>query len=172
MIKANKDFKLEENICYTETISSKRTEAPFVGLTLVFGGLFLFWITVNNLNILAFVSAGLSLIFLFYAINYRVLTIRLTRQALVLKFGIFAWTEPYDNIASWSIDKISWPMRYGGAGIHFMFINKRYRASFNFLEYPRVVVALKKNAGPVCDLSFTTRHPEKVQQLLQQFISP
>jgi len=58
-------------------------------------------------------------------------------------------------------------MQYGGAGIHFMFINKRYRASFNFLEYPRIVVALKKKSGPVCDLSFTTRHPEKVLQLLQ-----
>mgnify|MGYP000900013350 CR=1 FL=1 len=33
-------------------------------------------------------------------------------------------------------------LRYGGAGIHFMSIRGRYRASFNFLEYPRVVIAL------------------------------
>jgi len=163
---------MEENICYTETISSKRTEALFIALTLLFGGLFLFWVTINSLNILTFVIAGLSLVFLFYVINYRVLTIRLTRQALELKFGIFTWTEPYDNIVGCAIDKILWLMWYGGAGIHFMFINKRYRASFNFLEYPRVVVALKKKSGPVCDLSFSTRNPEKVQHILQQLISP
>ena len=50
-----------------------------------------------------------------------------------------------------------------------MLIDKRYRASFNFLEYPRIVVVLKKKRGLVCDLSFTTRHPEKVQQLLRHF---
>lgn len=159
---------MEENICYSETISSKWTEALFVALTLLFGTLFLWRVTAKGPDTLALVLAGLALIFLFNVINYRVLTIRITRQALALKFGIFTWTEPFDNIAASSIDRIPWLMWYGGAGIHFMFIRKRYRASFNFLEYPRVVAALKNKRGPVCDLSFTTRHPEQVQQLLQQ----
>jgi hypothetical protein len=58
-------------------------------------------------------------------------------------------------------------MKYGGAGIHFMFIRDRYRASFNFLEYPRVVIAFKKKVGPVRDISFSTRKPEDVIQLIQ-----
>lgn len=162
---------MKENICYTERITSKWTEALFIGLTLLLDGLFVWRVITRSLDTLSYIFAGLSLVFLFYVINYRVLTIRLTQQALELKFGIFTWTEPYENIAGCALDKIPWLMWYGGAGIHFMLIHKRYRASFNFLEYPRVVVALKKKSGPVRDISFTTRHPEKVQQLLQHFTS-
>jgi hypothetical protein len=43
-----------------------------------------------------------------------------------------------------------------------MFVRGRYRASFNFLEHPRVVVALRGGAGPVRDVSFSTRRPEAV----------
>lgn len=32
---------------------------------------------------------------------------------------------------------------------------------FNFLEYPRVVLELSKKMGPVRDVAFTTRQPEK-----------
>jgi len=59
-------------------------------------------------------------------------------------------------------------MRMGGAGIHFMFVRGRYRVSFNVLEYPRVVLALKKKAGPVCDVSFSTRQPDEVVQRVRQ----
>jgi hypothetical protein len=59
----------------------------------------------------------------------------------------------------------------GGAGIHFMMIRQRYRASFNFLEYPRVVVAFKKKAGPVQDISFTTRQPDEVLRLMREAVS-
>jgi hypothetical protein len=48
-----------------------------------------------------------------------------------------------------------------------MMVNERYRASFNFLEYPRVVVALKRKRGPVQDVSFSTRQPEPVMSLIQ-----
>jgi hypothetical protein len=62
-------------------------------------------------------------------------------------------------------------MRYGGAGIHFMLIRKRYRASFNFLEHPRVVITLRRRAGFVRDISFSTRRPDDVIQLLQNVVS-
>jgi hypothetical protein len=62
-------------------------------------------------------------------------------------------------------------MRLGGAGILFMFVRKRYRASFNFLEYPRVVIALRKKAGPVQDISFSTRRPEDVIRRIHEAIA-
>jgi len=43
-----------------------------------------------------------------------------------------------------------------------MFVDGRYRASFNFLDHPRVVVALKHPAGLVRDISFSTRRPEEI----------
>jgi hypothetical protein len=59
----------------------------------------------------------------------------------------------------------------GGAGIHFMVVGKRYRASFNFLEHPRVVIALKRKAGLVRDVSFSTRRPVDVLRLIQKAVS-
>jgi len=47
-----------------------------------------------------------------------------------------------------------------------MFLRGRYRASFNFLEYPGVVTAFKKKIGSVVGLSFSTRQPEEIIQLI------
>lgn len=161
---------MEDEICFSETITSARTEALFIALAVLCGALYIGRINSYRMDFLAGVFLVLCLFFLFYSINYRTLSICLTRRALKLKFGIFTWTEPYENIAGCSIDPVSGLKRYGGAGIHFMLVQKRYRASFNFLEYPRVVVALKRKSGPVCDLSFSTRQPEKVLQKINASI--
>jgi hypothetical protein len=52
-----------------------------------------------------------------------------------------------------------------------MMIDTRYRASFNFLEYPRVVLAFKRSIGPVVDLSFSTKRPDELIQLINPMIS-
>jgi hypothetical protein len=77
-----------------------------------------------------------------------------------------------NNVESCALDEIPALMKYGGAGIHFMMIGKRYRASFNFLEYPRVVIAFKRKMGPVRDISFSTRQPMEVLWIIQRAISP
>jgi hypothetical protein len=38
---------------------------------------------------------------------------------------------------------------------------------FNFLEYPRVVLALKQRKGLVRDIAFSTRRPQEVMRLIQ-----
>lgn len=88
-------------------------------------------------------------------------------EALKPTFGIFTWIMPVDNIETSSLDELPVILRFGGAGIHFMLIRKRYRASFSFLEYPRVVIAFKRKTGPVQDISFSTRRPDEVLQTIQ-----
>jgi len=158
---------MTENLLYTERVSSKRTEMLFVALTLLFFMLLIWRVTAGGLDILAAVFLCLFAFFFFYALNYRTLTIRLTTKSLKLTFGIFTWNVPLDNIEACCLDEIPVLMRMGGAGIHFMLIRRRYRASFNFLEYPRVVVAFKRKVGPVRDISFSTRHPDELLRLLQ-----
>ena len=97
--------------------------------------------------------------------------IQISPQSLRLKFGVFTWTERLDNIASCTLDQLPWYLQYGGAGIHFMTAHGRYRASFNFLEYPRVVLALTRKRGLVRDLSFSTQYPEQVIRLIHDGIS-
>jgi len=163
---------MTDNINYHEELSSNKTEILFLALTMLFFLLLIWRWKIAGLDIRAIIFLGLAALFLFYSLNYRTLKIHLTQVSLDLKFGIFAWRVPLDNIESCRLDEnLSALMKNGGAGIHFMMIDQRYRASFNFLEYPRVVIALKKKAGPVRDISFSTRRPEEVLSLLDKSLS-
>ena len=162
---------MTDNPIYEERLSSNRTEALFISLTLLFLMLLIWQISTGGADILSAAFFFFFLFFFFYSVNYRTLIIRLTPEALKLKFGIFKWTIPLDNIGACRLDDLPTLMRYGGAGIHFMLIRRRYRASFNFLEHPRVVIALKKRAGLVRDISFSTRQPDELIQLLQNAVS-
>ena len=122
-----------ENLLYTERVSSKRTEMLFVVLTLLFFTLLIWRVTARGLDILVLVFLCLFAFFFFYALNYRTLTIRLTTRSLKLTFGIFTWNVPLDNIEACRLDEIPVLMRMGGAGIHFMLIRRRYRASPSWL---------------------------------------
>jgi Ca2+/Na+ antiporter len=159
------------DLIYTERISSNRTEALFLGLMILFLLLLIWRVNIGGLDVLAIVFLCFFSIFLFYSVNYRTLIIRLASESLKLTFGIFTWRVPLDNVEECHHDEIPLLMRMGGAGIHFMFIRKRYRASFNFLEYPRVVVAFKRKVGPVRDISFSTRRPDDVLRLIQEVVS-
>ncbi len=160
-----------DNVLYHEELSSKRTQRLFAGLTILFLLLAIWRVKVNGMNGLAVIFLVLSCFFLFYVVNYRTLIIHITADALKLTFGIFAWTVPFSNIENCSLDEISAFNKYGGAGIHFMFVEKRYRASFNFLEYPRLVIAFKNKVGPVRDISFSTRQPDEVLRIIREGIS-
>jgi Ca2+/Na+ antiporter len=156
---------------YYEKISSRKTEWLFIALTILFLLLFIWRMAVSGWNVVSSVLLVFAVVFLFYSINYRTLVIHSTPESLKLTFGVFTWTVPFSNIESCSLDEIPELMMYGGAGIHFMFVRKRYRASFNFLEYPRVVIAFKNKVGPVRDLSFSTSRPDDVLRFLQEAIS-
>jgi hypothetical protein len=162
---------LTDDLIYNERVSSTRTEGLFLGLTSFFLLLFIWRVTAYSLDILAAVFFFFSVFFLFYSLNYKTLIIRLTQEALKLTFGIFTWTVPIENIEECRHDKIPILMQVGGAGIHFMIIQKRYRASFNFLEHPRVVIELKRKVGLVRDISFSTRRPDEIIQLVQEVVS-
>ena len=151
---------------YHENISSAKTEALFIALTVVFLILFVWrWLSVGwNGWTITFLC--ISAFFLFYVFNYRILKIFLTHETLQLTFGVFSWTIAIANIENCYLDKRSLGS-IGGAGIHFTWIEGKYRAFFNFLDYPRVVILLKKKKGPVREIAFTTRHPEQVLQIIQ-----
>jgi len=156
---------------YVERVSSKWTEVLFVGLTIVFLLLSIWRISANGLGFLSATFLFLFVLFFFYSINYRTLIIRINSQSLNLKFGIFSLKVQLDNIEECCLDELPLLMKYGGAGIHFMFIRGRYRASFNFLEHPRLVIALKRKVGIVRDISFSTCCPSEVTRLLASGLS-
>ena len=162
---------INNNHVYSEKIHSNRTEIMFVGLAILFFALFIWRASIASCDGWMILFFCLSMIFLFYLFNYRTLNIQLTPEKLILKFGIFKWTVPLNNIADCRLDDIYRAMYYGGAGIHFMLIKGRYRISLNFLEYPRVAIALKVKQGFVRDVSFSTQKPDELMRLIKSRIS-
>lgn len=161
-------MNMKHKLIHQESLTSKRTQALFIALSLLFLLLMVWRAVAHHFDFLAGGSLFLSVFFLFYVFNYRTLNIHLTTKTLKLKFGLFEWTIPMDNIENCRLDELPAFKRLGGAGIHFMKIRGRYRASFNFLEYPRVVIALKRKAGPVQDISFSTCQPDEIIKLIHQ----
>jgi hypothetical protein len=161
---------MNEHIVYQERVSSNRTEVLFLALTIIFFVLLIWRRSAAGLDTFAAVFF-FFVVFFFYSMNYRTLIICLSSESLKLKFGLFTWTVALVNIEACNRDDVPVFMRMGGAGIHFMFIRKRYRASFNFLEYPRIVVAFKNKTGLVRDISFSTRRPDDLLRLIKEAIS-
>ena len=157
---------MSKEFVFSENIFSNKTLFLFVKLMLLFGALSArsMFITENRGWGIAFCC--ISLFFLFYVFNYRVLIIQVDEDELRLKFGLFTWHIHLSNIETSFLDKTSlW--RIGGAGIHFSPIGGRYRAMFNFLEYDRVVICLKEKKGLVRDIAFSTRQPDELMRLLK-----
>ena len=163
---------MNTHLIYSEKLSSKRTELLFTALTLLFLLLFIWRVIAGSVDFLVGIFLFFFVFFLFYSLNYRTLVIRLTSESLKLSFGIFTWTIPLNNVGEiQSDDELPLLMKYGGAGIHFMLVRKRYRTSFNFLEHSRVVIGLKRKAGLVRDISFSTCQPNELIRLVQGAIS-
>lgn len=156
---------------FQERLTSNRTFALFAALTVLFGSLLIWRMSARSLDGWGITFLVLAIVFLFYTVNYRVLRIRLTDQTLTLNFGLFSWRIGTGNIANCELDHLPAIKQYGGAGIHFMFVNERYRASFNFLEYPRLVIRFKQSIGAVQDISFSTRQPEELLALIRQTLA-
>lgn len=151
---------------YHETLSSTRTESLFIALMLLFLALATWRGLDFGLDGWAVLFICLGGLFLFYSINYRTLVIGINDHALSLQFGVFTWRISLSNIKAVFPDTTSlW--RICGAGIHFTPLDGRYRAMFNFLEYPRLVIALKVKQGLVGDIAFSTRQPEELMRRIR-----
>lgn len=152
---------------YEERLTSLKTSVLFLFLALVFLTLSVWRFIDRGIDLLAIFFFSLFCFFSFYFLNYRELVIRLDPQCLELQFGLFRWRIQGENVEDCYVDDtLLW--RIGGAGIHFSSIKGRYRAMFNFLEHPRLVVRLKERRGPVQDIAFSTRLPEKILTRIRQ----
>jgi len=161
---------MPNDLIYEERISSLRTEAVFVALAVLCLTLLAWRLFVSGYGTVAALFLFLSMFFIFYASNYRVLVVRMSEEGLWLKFGLFGWTVPWHNVARAHPDDTSlW--RIGGAGIHFTIIKGEYRAMLNFLEHPRIVIELEKKRGLVREVAFSTEKPNEILRIIEESIA-
>ncbi|MGB2964967.1 MAG: hypothetical protein WBB69_13380 [Anaerolineales bacterium] len=155
---------------YFEKVQSLKTSLLFVTLMLVFSVLFVWRVTEVGYRFFPVICLIAAMLFLFYVINYRTLKIEITEEVLALKFGLVGWKSRLDNIQACQLDDSPIWIKYGGAGVHFALVFKKYRAFFNFLEYPRVLITFHRKQGLVQALTFTTRQPDKVLAIINSRI--
>ena len=153
---------MTDGTIYREALSSKRTVLLFTALSAIFVLLAVWRVGSAGFDVFAGLATFFATFFLFYVINYRRLEISIDEGTVRLKFGVMTWTERLENIEVCEVDVLPWLWRNGGAGVHLMMVEGRYRVSFNFLEHERVVLRLKRKRGPVRDVSFSTGAAEKV----------
>jgi hypothetical protein len=156
---------------YQEKVQSLLTSFLFTFLTLVFAALFTWRVTVVGFRAFPIVFLVLALFFFFYILNYQTLKITITEEAVLLKFGLIRWRTRLNNIQICKMDDSPNLIKYGGAGVHFAFVKGEYRAFFNFLEHPRILITFHHKQGPVQGLVFTTRQPEQVMEIIRSRIS-
>jgi hypothetical protein len=159
---------MNTNSIYHERLTSTRTTALFIFLALLFSGLFIYRFSSEALDGWAVLWAVLGGMFIFYVFNYRALTIEIDKTAIRLRFGLLGMRVEFHEITACETDTVSlW--RIGGAGIHFSPMGGRYRAMFNFLEYPRLVLRLNRKRGWIWDVAFSTRNPDEVMALVRKY---
>lgn len=154
------------NVLYNEKVRSNKTSLLFVILALVFFTMFGWRFSVVGYRFVPGLYAFLGLFFCFYVINFRELEILITDQTLQLKFGVIGWSSNIDNIKSSILYDPPFWIKFGGAGVHFAMVDGDYKAFYNFLEYPRVLIGFHQKQGWVQSLVFTTRQPDKILEIL------
>ncbi len=155
------------NVLYSEKIRSNKTSLLFVILAIIFFALFGWRVSVVGYRFVPGLYAFFGLVFFFYVINFRELEISITDQTLQLKFGVIGWSSNIENIKSSILYDPPFWIKFGGAGVHFSMVDGDYKAFYNFLEYPRIMIGFHQKQGWVQSLVFTTRQPDKILEILE-----
>lgn len=161
-----------KGLLYTEKLHSNLTTGLFAILSLVFLALFGWRFTRVGWKFTPGLFLFLGLFFIFYVFNYRTLRITIIDDGLTLKFGLVHWRTELANIQSCQLDDPPPWIKFGGAGVHFALVDGLYRAFYNFLDGPRILVIFKEKQGRVQALSFSTRQPERILEILKGRIAP
>ena len=156
-----------DEFIYTEKLQSNITTGLFVFLAAFFLALFGWRVTTVGWKFTPGLFLFLALFFLLYVFNYRTLRIMISEETLYLRFGLVRWRTKLNNIRQCNLDEPPVWIKYGGAGVHFAMVLGTYRAFFNFLEGPRVLVTYKEKQGLVQALCFSSYQPERVLEILK-----
>ena len=154
-------------LIYSEKLQSNLTTGLFAFMAALFLTLFGWRVTTVGWKFTPGLFLSLGLFFLFYVFNYRTLRIQISEETLYLRFGLVRWRIELKNIQDCILDDPPVWIKYGGAGVHFAMVMGIYRAFFNFLEGPRILVTFKEKQGLVQALSFSSRQPERLLELMK-----
>lgn len=106
----------------------------------------------------------MALFFLVITINYFRLTIKIDHERLTVGYGVSKSKISWDNIEDCYLDETS-SLWYGGWGSRLGRVDGKWRAVYNVIGGPRVVVSLKE--GWIREVAFSTKDPEEVMEKIE-----
>ncbi len=169
MIQGTKE-KMQLEYLYKETIFLWVFTALMCMVTAFFLFVVLYQILVGPLgdnpppNLVFFLMA---LLFLGITIAFSKLSITMTSRSVIVGYGIFTRTIPWETIERCYEDAVS-SLRYGGWGIRIGRVKGKWRLVYNVIGGPRVVLSLK--SGWFKEFVFSTKNPEQVMKIIRQRI--
>jgi hypothetical protein len=169
-------FMQQPNEVYRERLSSfwgKAATGLFFGASLMFLVLFFYqrvygpigdkpapdWFYVMMFCIL--LAMGLL------STNFNALTIIATTSSITAGYGRFRYRTPWANISGYELDKGSQVRQYGGYGIRFGRRKGRSVLAYNTMGC--TVVLLETSSGRYKYLGLSTKHPDKVIDLIERY---
>ncbi len=151
---------------YEESIFMKVTSITLFILAFMFLYLFI------NLALIALSLNWFFLImffiFLALVLNFSTLRIKITKESIIVSYGLIKYTTPFKNIKKTYHDNVSnwW---YGGWGIRLGYVKKRWRHVFNVYGVPRIVLTLRN--GTFDEFVFSTKKPQEVMSIIKKRIT-
>ena len=99
--------------------------------------------------------------------NFTALTVSATISGLTAGFGRFRYRIPWENITGYEMDKGSQMLQYGGYGIRFGKRKGRSVLAYNVMGSPVVLIEVK--SGKYGYFGFSTKHPDRVIELIKRY---
>jgi hypothetical protein len=108
---------------------------------------------------------AIALLLLIIAVNFAILTVKITLHGISVSYGIIKHNVPWANVADCYEDEAS-TAQYGGFGIRLGLVNGRWRLVYNTVGNPRIV--LQKRQGRIPEFVFSSRNPQIVIRAVRE----
>ncbi|MFQ5909007.1 MAG: hypothetical protein ACE5JE_09340 [Thermoplasmata archaeon] len=109
---------------------------------------------------------GVAAVFLFLAVSFSRLIIRMTLDSLQIGYGMFRWRIRWGEIEGVELDELS-ALREGGVGVRVLKVKGKWRIVYSVVGGPRIVLSVR--SGRFREVVFSTKNPEEVTALVRQY---
>lgn len=158
------------DILYREKLSSKYITSIFLFFASILLFCMIYQVLIGPLGNNPAPNWLLAIIFLFFiflALNFLILVVKITSEFLIVGYGIFKHKINWKDVENVYRDKAS-VVKYGGWGIRFGKVEGIWRLVYNIPESDRIVLKLKK--GNFREFVFSTKNSENVLKLIKEQI--
>lgn len=157
------------DVIYEEANFSKVITAIMASVAVLLLGLALYQLLVAPIGFRPAPTAfylGIAAVFIFLAVSFSRLIIRMTPDSLQIGYGVFRRRIPWSEIEGADVDELS-ALREGGVGVRVLKVKGKWRIVYSVVGGPRVVLSVR--SGRFREVVFSTKNPEEVVALVRRY---